>query len=115
MLASSGCYISKANAPTGTPSVTIKVQTPRYRPLSFLKNVSVTTALPIAAAGEMNHAAKALHTIIEAYVLLFAQPILKTKHRTVDRMKIGRRPYRFDKGFQNKGATPKTAIWAEVR
>jgi hypothetical protein len=41
--------------------------------------------------------------------------MLKTKHRTVDRMNIGRRPYRFDNGFQNKGATPSTAIWAEVR
>lgn len=52
--------------PTGTPRVTINVQIPRYRPRSFLKNVSVTTALPIAAAGEMKNAVNALHAAIDA-------------------------------------------------
>jgi hypothetical protein len=35
----------------GTPSVTMRVHNPMYRALFFLKKVSVTTALPIAAAG----------------------------------------------------------------
>jgi hypothetical protein len=51
---------------SGTPSVTINVQIPIYLALSPLKNVSVTTALPIAAAGEMKNATMALHTAIVA-------------------------------------------------
>jgi hypothetical protein len=81
-----------------------------YFALSFLKNVSVTTALPIAAAGEMKKATKALHAAMDPYVGLFAQPTLQTMLRIRDRRKMGRRPNRLDNGFQNKGAPPRTAI-----
>jgi hypothetical protein len=49
----------------GTPRVTINVHIPIYVARFFLKNVSVTTALPIAAAGLMKKATMALHTAIE--------------------------------------------------
>jgi hypothetical protein len=48
------------------PRVTISVQTPIFSALSFLKNISVTTALPTAAAGEMKNATKIRQTICEA-------------------------------------------------
>jgi hypothetical protein len=51
---------------TGTSGVTINVQTPMYRARSFLKNVSATTVLLIAAAGLMKKATIALQTAIEA-------------------------------------------------
>jgi hypothetical protein len=88
---------------------------PIYRPLSFLKKDSATTALPIAAAGEMKKAIKALHAAIDAYVGLFAQPTLQIKLRIVDSKNIGRRPYLWDSGFQKRGAPPRTAIWRDVR
>jgi hypothetical protein len=50
----------------GTPSVTIKVQTPIYRALSFLKNVSVTTPLPTDAGGQRKNITIALHSAIVA-------------------------------------------------
>jgi hypothetical protein len=53
------------NGEIGTPRVTIKVQIPIYLALSFLKKVSVTTALPIAAAGQMKNATMARHTAME--------------------------------------------------
>jgi hypothetical protein len=56
----------KMKGDTGTPRVTINVQTPMYQALSFLKKVSATTALPIAAAGLMKKATIALQTAIEA-------------------------------------------------
>jgi len=37
-----------------------------YLPLCFLKKVSVTTPVPIALAGLIKKAAKALHAAIEA-------------------------------------------------
>lgn len=51
---------------SGTPIVTIKVQTPMYFARSFLKNVSATTALPMAAAGLMKKAVMALQTAMVA-------------------------------------------------
>jgi hypothetical protein len=45
----------------GTPRVIITVQIPIYLARSFLKNVSVTTPLPIAAAGQIKKAVIALH------------------------------------------------------
>ena len=56
----------KMNGPVGTPSVTMTVQTPIYLALSRLKNVSATTALPIAIAGQMKNAASARHAAIDA-------------------------------------------------
>jgi hypothetical protein len=56
----------KMNGPIGTPSVTITVQIPIYFALSRLKNVSATTALPSAMAGQMNKATSALHAAIDA-------------------------------------------------
>jgi hypothetical protein len=44
------------------PSVTISVHIPIFCPLSLAKNVSVTTALLIAMAGEMKKAVKSLVT-----------------------------------------------------
>ena len=103
------------NLPIGTPTVIINVQTPIYFALSFLKNVSATTALPIAAAGEMNSAVRALHAAMDAYVGLFAQPILHTALSIRDNKKIGRRPKRWDRGFQINGPPPRMAIWRDVR
>lgn len=37
------------------PRVIMTVQTPMYLALSFLKNVSTTTALPMAFGGEMKN------------------------------------------------------------
>jgi hypothetical protein len=54
------------NGAIGTPRVTIKVQVPIYRALSFLKNVSTTMAPPMAAAGLMKKATKALQAAIVA-------------------------------------------------
>jgi hypothetical protein len=54
------------NGESGTPSVTINVQIPMYRALSFLKKVSVTTALPIAPAGDMKKATMARQAAIDA-------------------------------------------------
>lgn len=54
------------NGATGTPIVTISVQYPMHRARSFLKNVSATTALPIAAAGLMKNAVMARHSPIVA-------------------------------------------------
>lgn len=51
----------------GHAIVTIKVQYPIHRARSFLKNVSATTALPIAAAGLMKKAVMARHRSIVAY------------------------------------------------
>lgn len=45
--------------------VTNRVQMPMYRARSFLKNVSMTTALPMAAGGLIKNATMALHTDIE--------------------------------------------------
>jgi hypothetical protein len=56
----------KINGPIGTPSVTITVHTPIYLALSRLKNVSATTALPIAMAGQMKKATSALHAAMNA-------------------------------------------------
>ena len=80
-----------------------------------MKKVSATTALPIAAAGEMKNAVKALHAASDAYVGLFAHPTLQTRLRMVDSRNIGRRPYRLDNGFQKRGAPPRIAICREVR
>jgi hypothetical protein len=55
----------KMKGAIGTPRVTINVQIPMYLARSFLKNVSVTTALPIAAAGLIKKATMALHTAID--------------------------------------------------
>jgi hypothetical protein len=52
--------------PTGTPIVIIKVQIPIYFARSFLKNVSTTTALPIAEGGQMKKAQKARQVAIAA-------------------------------------------------
>lgn len=86
-----------------------------YLARSFLKNVSTTTALPIADAGQMKKAVKALHTAIEAYEFVFAQAILNTRLPIREMMKIGLRPKRVDKGRQNRGPPPMIAIWSEVR
>lgn len=56
----------KMKGPSGTPAVTMRVQTPIYLALSFLKNISVTTALPIAPAGLMKKAVMALQTAMVA-------------------------------------------------
>jgi hypothetical protein len=45
----------------GTPKVIMTVHIPIYLARSFLKKVSVTTPLPIAAAGQMKKAVMALH------------------------------------------------------
>ena len=95
--------------------MTISVHTPMYLALSFLKKVSVTTALPIAAAGDMKKATKARHAAMDPYVGLLAQPTLQIKLIIKDRRKMGRRPNRFDNGFQNKGAPPRIAIWRDGR
>jgi hypothetical protein len=76
----------------GTPSVTIMVQMPMYLPLSFLKNVSVTTPLPIARAGEMKKAVMALHNPMVLYDGLTAHPTLPTRLHMRDGRKMGRRP-----------------------
>ena len=54
------------NGPTGTPKVTITVQIPMYRARSCWKKVSMTTALPIAMAGEIKKDTRARHAAIEA-------------------------------------------------
>jgi hypothetical protein len=41
----------KMKGERGTPMVTSRVQMPMYLARSFLRNVSVTTALPMAAGG----------------------------------------------------------------
>lgn len=50
----------------GTPNVTITVHMPMYRARSCWKYVSITTALPMAMAGEMKQATKARQAAIEA-------------------------------------------------
>ena len=110
-----GQSVEDRNIPIGTPTVIINVQTPMYFALSLLKNVSATTALPIAAAGEINSAVRALHAAMDAYVGLFAQPILHTALSIRDNRKIGRRPKRWDRGFQINGPPPRMAIWRDVR
>lgn len=45
------------------PRVTMRVQIPIFWPLSFAKNVSVTTALLMAIAGEMKNDTSTLVTI----------------------------------------------------
>src|SRR4051812_45410813 len=99
----------------GTPMVTMSVQMPMYFALSFLKKVSVTTTLPIAAAGEMKKATIALHTAIVAYVGALAHPMFPARLTMRESRKRGRRPYAFEKGFQIKGAPPRIAICSEVR
>jgi hypothetical protein len=91
------------------------VHIPMNFALSLLKNVSTTTALPIAFGGEMKKLWKARQVAMAAYVWLFAQPTLKTKLPIKDIMKIGRRPYRVESGRQNSGAPPRMAICKEVR
>src|SRR4051812_28455876 len=95
---------------SGTPMVSMMVQMPMYLARSFLKKVSTTTAVPIAAAGQMKNATKARHVAMAAYVFVFAQPTLKNRLPIRDMMKIGRRPYRVESGLQNRGAPPMTAI-----
>ena len=101
--------------PIGTPTVIIRVQTPIYFALSLLKKVSATTALPMAAAGEIKNAVRALQVAMDAYVGLFAHPTLQTALSTSESRKIGRRPKRWDRGFQINGPPPRIAIWREVR
>lgn len=100
----------KMNGASGTPSVIISVQMPMNLARSFLKNVSTTTALPIAEAGQMKKAAKARHVAMEPYEFVFAQAMLNSAAPIKEIMKIGRRPYRVDKGRQNKGPPPIMAI-----
>src|SRR6266513_747069 len=78
------CPTRKATNPklkgaTCTPTVTKMVQIPMYRAISLQTNVSATTALPIAAAGLMKKATRALHAAIEPEFRLFAHPMLQTK------------------------------------
>lgn len=101
------------NGAIGTPSVTMTVQIPTYLARSFLKNVSVTTALPSADAGEMNQAVIARHRAIVAYDGLTAQPTFPTRLQMSEMRKIGRRPKRWDSGRQKSGALPRMAIWRE--
>jgi hypothetical protein len=103
------------NGASGTPNVIMTVQMPIYFARSCLKNVSTTTALPIADAGEMKNAAKARHVAIAAYVSVIAQPMLKRRLPIREMRKMGRRPKRVDNGRQNSGAPPIIAIWSEVR
>jgi len=101
--------------PKGTPQVTMIVQIPMYFARSFLKNVSVTTADPIAPAGEMKKATSALQAAVLPYVGATAHPMLQTPDKRREMRKIGRRPNLFDSGFQNKGAPPRMAIWRDVK
>jgi hypothetical protein len=77
---------------SGIPTVIITVQTPIYLALSFLKNVSTTTALPIAFGGEMKKAWNARQVAMAAYVLLFAQPMVNTMLPIREMIKMGLRP-----------------------
>jgi hypothetical protein len=54
------------NGARGTPSVNITVHMPMYLARSLLKNVSTTTALPMAEAGEMKNDVNARHVAIDA-------------------------------------------------
>ncbi|GMF85139.1 unnamed protein product [Aspergillus oryzae] len=51
----------KIKGASGTPTVTMTAHTPMHRARSFLKKVSATTALPIAAGGLMKKPVMALH------------------------------------------------------
>lgn len=97
----------------GTPSVTMMVQMPMNLALSFLKNVSATTPLPMAEAGEMKNAEMALQSPMVAYEGLTAHPTLPTKLQMSDTRKMGLRPKRSDRGRQISGATPRMAIWRD--
>jgi hypothetical protein len=99
----------------GTPIVTINVHAPMHLARSFLKKVSATTALPIAAAGLIKKAVMARQRAIVAYEGLFAQPIFPTKLQINEIKKIGRRPNRLDSGRQNKGAPPSTAMNSDTK
>jgi hypothetical protein len=103
------------NGAIGTPSVTMMVQIPMYLALSFLKNVSATTPLPMAEAGEMKNAEMALQRPIVEYEGLTAHPTLPTKLQIRDTRKMGRRPNRSERGRQIKGATPRMAIWRDSK
>lgn len=95
--------------------VSISVQIPMYFARSFLKKVSVTTALPIAPAGLMKNATIARQIAIVVYVGLLAHPIFPIKLQISEIRKTGRRPYVLQKGFHNRGAIPRMAIWRDVR
>ena len=68
------------------------VQIPIFCPRSRLKNISVTTAVPMADAGEMKMATKIRTTHIEAYVLHNAQPTLQIPAPRVLMSQTGRLP-----------------------
>lgn len=82
----------KINGAAGTPKVIINAQTPIHLARSFLKNVSATTALPIAPAGLIKNAVIARQSPIVPYDGLFAHPTFPIKLQTNERRKIGRRP-----------------------
>ena len=88
---------------------------PMYRARSRLKNVSTTTALPIADAGAMKKALSARHAAMEPYVFVSAHPMLKSRLPSSETRKTGRRPKRVDNGRQNSGALPRIAICSDVR
>jgi hypothetical protein len=68
------------------------VQIPMYRPLSFRKKDSDTTALPMELAGQMKKATMARHTAMVLYDGLTAQPRLPTRLHSRETRKMGRRP-----------------------